>query len=85
MRQLAHHNDLIYLDIVHPYESDPTWSMLFSGRVLDISSYLQEYTTEKQLLISSLTQMWASYLTCSTARDATDTLNTFFKNRYHHG
>jgi hypothetical protein len=85
MRQLAYHNDLIYLDIVHPYESDPTWDILFSGQVMNISSYLQEYMSEKQILRDTLRQIWASYIACSTARDISDTLNTFFKNRYHHG
>jgi hypothetical protein len=30
LRVLAHHNDVIYLDIVHPWESDPTSDILFS-------------------------------------------------------
>jgi hypothetical protein len=30
LRLLAHHNDVIYLDIVHPWESDPTSDILFS-------------------------------------------------------
>ena len=30
MRLLAYHNDLIYIDITHPWEGDPTSDILFS-------------------------------------------------------
>jgi CRISPR/Cas system CSM-associated protein Csm4 (group 5 of RAMP superfamily) len=85
MRLLAHHNDLIYLDIAHPWESDPTSDILFSWQIVNIPKYLQEYKKLQNLKKNALKDIKASYLSISTQEDIVDALNIFFKKRYTHG
>jgi hypothetical protein len=85
IRLLAHHNDLIYLDFVHPFEIDPQWDIMFSWGVLDIKKYLYEYNSAKNILKDTIKQLWGSYILVQTNTDFSQVLNTFFKNRYHHG
>ena len=85
LRLLAHHNDLIYLDIVHPWESTPNTDILFSWKIVNTKKYLQEYTNEKKSLKNTLKKIRASYISLSTTDDVADVLNTFFKKRYTHG
>lgn len=82
---LAYHNDLIYLDFVHPWEMDPSSDIMFSWWVLDIQKYLYGYMSAKKLMEDSIKQIQASYILLKTTDDLSMSLNTFFKNRYHHG
>jgi hypothetical protein len=84
MRLLAYHNDLIYLDIIHPWELDPTSDILFSWQILDTKKYLQEYKKIQDLKRDTIKKIKASYISLSTADDIVDVLNTFFKKRYTH-
>ncbi len=82
--RIAYHNDLIYIDITHPWESDPTWDILFSWQVVNTKKYLQEYNNDKISLKKILKKIWASYISISTTDNIIDTINIFFKNRYTH-
>ncbi|MBC7498664.1 hypothetical protein H7170_03420 [Candidatus Gracilibacteria bacterium] len=82
--RIAYHNDLIYLDITHPWESDPTGDILFSGQVVNTRKYLQEYNNDKISLKKILKKIRASYISISTTDNIIDTINIFFKNRYTH-
>jgi hypothetical protein len=85
MRLLAYHNDLIYLDLIHPWESDPTSNILFAGGILDTAAYSRDYDLEQLGKKNTLKQIKASYIPLITTADITNTLNTFFKKRYTHG
>lgn len=82
---IAFHNDLIYLDLSHPFESHPNTSLLFSGQILDLGSYMREYRAFQKSKIDTLKKIRASYVPLSTEDDITITLNTFFKKRYKNG
>ncbi len=82
--RIAYHNDLIYLDITHPWETSPTWDILFSGQVISTSKYLKEYNADKASLKKNLKKIRASYIPISTTDNIIDTINIFFKNRYTH-
>jgi hypothetical protein len=82
---LAHHNDVIYLDFVHPWEIDPGSDIMFSWQILDIKKYLYEYNSTKNILKNDIKKIQASYILLQTSNDFSRVLNTFFKNRYHHG
>ena len=85
MKILAYHNDLIYLDLTHPWESDPTQEILFSGRVLDIESYIRDYSEQQIIKKNALKRIRASHVPLPTTGDISNILNTFFKKRYTHG
>ncbi len=85
LQTVAFHNDLIYLDLSHPFESHPDTSLLFSGKILDLKWYMREYKAFQQSKIDLLKKIRASYIPLSTEDDITITLNTFFKKRYKNG
>ena len=85
LQTIAFHNDLIYLDLSHPFESHPDTSLLFSGQILDLESYTREYRAFQKSKIDLLKKIRASYVPLSTQDDITITLNTFFKKRYKNG
>ncbi|MBC7503429.1 hypothetical protein H7169_00460 [Candidatus Gracilibacteria bacterium] len=85
IRILAYHNDVIYLDLIHPWESDPTNDILFAGGILDIDSYTREYALAQQGKKNTLKRIRASYIPLITTADINNILNTFFKKRYSHG
>lgn len=85
LRSIAFHNDLIYLDLTHPFESDPNTSLLFSGQVIDTIWYKKEYEIHKEAKKNTIKKLQASYISLSTQDLIEDVLNTFFKKRYSHG
>jgi hypothetical protein len=82
---LAYHNDVIYLDFIHSFEENPQSDIMFSWQIMEIWSYLDEYTQLQDIKKNNLKKMWVSYIPILTNVDITDTLNTFFKKRYTHG
>ena len=85
IRLLAYHNDLIYLDLYHPYERDPDTDLLFFGKAIDRISYQVTYNKQQELRKKTITQAGWSYLQISTQDDIVTLLNIFFKKRYTHG
>lgn len=85
IRILAHHNDVVYIDFIHPYEKDPDSMVLFSGEVIDRDQYLLAYRATQASKKETLRKMKVSYIEASTTSDITATLNIFFKKRYTHG
>lgn len=82
---LAYHNDVIYIDLTHSYESDPDTHMLFSGQVLDIRAYREAYQLYRENKKNTIKKIQASYISLLTTADISDILNTFFKKRYTNG
>lgn len=85
IRLLAYHNDLIYLDFVHPFELDPHRNILFSWQVLDLKKYLQEYMQIQSTRKNTIKKIRASYIPILTTANIVDSLNPFFKKRYTNG
>lgn len=85
LQSIAFHNDLIYIDVTHPFESNPNTSLLFSGQVIDIKRYKEEYDLHKKSQKNTIKKIRASYISLSTKDTIEDILNTFFKKRYNHG
>ncbi len=85
LQTIAFHNDLIYLDLSHPFESNPDTSLLFSGQILDLESYMRKYREFRKSKIDLIKKIRAAYIPLSTQDDITITLNTFFKKRYKNG
>ncbi len=84
-KTMAFHNDLIYVDLSHPFESQPDTSLLFSGKVINLESYMRKYRVFRKSKIDLIKKIRASYIPLSTRDDITITLNTFFKKRYKNG
>ena len=81
---LAHHNDIIIIHLLHPYESDPTnyTDYLFGSRCVDATDYLREMKQKKEVLKKYLSQKNISYISALSIDDPVNLLNYFFKNRY---
>ncbi|NRH20534.1 hypothetical protein HOO68_00610 [Candidatus Gracilibacteria bacterium] len=84
-KSLAFHNDLIYIDLIHPFEENPHTSILFEGKVINTKLYLKSYLSYKEEQKNNIKKIRASYIHMSTQDDITNTLNSFFKKRYNHG
>ena len=85
IRLLSYHNDLIYLDFVHPFELDPHRHILFSWQVLDRKKYLDEYMEIQSAQKNTIKNIRASYIPILTTANIVGSLNPFFKKRYTHG
>ena len=85
IERLAFHNDLIYIDLYNPYEANPDIDLMFSGKLLNVKKYLEEYQKQKNALKKKVVKMWASFLAISTKDDIIRSFNTFFKNRFTNG
>ena len=79
---LAFHNDVIYLNLYHPFEKNPNDNILFSWQVINIQKYKQAYEEQIDNLKKKIHEMHASYIAISTDDDLVKILNTFFKKRY---
>lgn len=84
LKSLAFHNDLIYLDLFHPFELNPDSSQLFSGQIVNIKSYKKAYQLSQDTRKALIKKIHGSYITLSTLDNIDDILNTFFKKRYRH-
>lgn len=84
LQSIAFHNDLIYIDITHPFESNPNTSLLFSGKIIDIKWYKKEFKLHKERQKNTIKKIKASYISLSTRDTIEDSLNIFFKKRYSH-
>ena len=82
---LGYHNDLIYLDISHPYENNADETLLFSWQVLDLNMYKKAYSAGKDAQKNIIKKIWSSYISITTKDNITTILNTFFKKRYKNG
>lgn len=82
---IAYHNDLIYLDLFHPFEADPETNLLFSWQVIDLNKYIKAYLRNKEILKNTIKKMRGNYISLSTKEDISTVLNTFFKKRYKNG
>jgi hypothetical protein len=82
---LAYHNDLIYLDFIHPFEIYPRTDIMFSWQVIKDKKYIQEYQKIQDIKKNTIKKMQASYISLLTTADVSDVLNTFFKKRYTNG
>lgn len=82
---LAYHNDLIYLNISHPFESNPDINTLFLGQVLDIAKYKKAYNKYIESQRDMIKKMKWSYIPLSTTDNISTILNLFFKKRYKNG
>lgn len=84
LKSLAFHNDLIYLDIFHPFEINPDSSYLFLWQIINLKSYKKSYQTFQNSKKSLLKKIHGSYIALSTLDKIDEVLNSFFKKRYHH-
>lgn len=77
---MIYHNDFLYLDIIHRFESDPDIPLFF-GMSLSEKSYKKAWTEEKATLKKSIEKLGWSYLQIQTHEDIAEKLNFFFKYR----
>ena len=82
IKLLAYHNDVIYLDLYHPFEKNPNNNILFSWKVIHIEKYKKAYSQYTENLKTKIKQIHGSYIAISTEDDLVKILNTFFKKRY---
>jgi hypothetical protein len=82
---IAHHNDLIYIDIYHEFEMHPNSDLLFSWQVVDLDRYTKEYKNTKDSGKNIIKAMKGGYISLNTEEDFSTVLNTFFKKRYKNG
>lgn len=82
IKLLAFHNDLIFIDLRHPFEIDPTDDYLFSGKIIDVISYKKFFEAYRENTRKNIHKISASYLLVKSNQDITETLNHFFKRRY---
>ncbi len=82
IRMLSYHNDLIYLDITHPFESNPHKDILFSWQILNLRSYQKAYDEYKESQKNIIRKIKGNHIAISTTDNITTTLNLFFKKRY---
>lgn len=85
LRNIAYHNDLIYIDMYHEFEMHPDRDLLFSCQVVDLDRYKTEYQSLKNIQKNTIKAMKGSYLSLNTKEDISTVLNTFFKKRYKNG
>ncbi len=85
IRKLAYHNDLIYLDIYHPYERHPSIPLLFEWKIVNMKTYLKAYADFQDSQTRKIKNIRGSYISISTEDPITDILNIFFKKRYKNG
>lgn len=82
IKLLAFHNDLIFIDLRHPFELDPSNEYMFSWKVIDIISYKKFFEKQRQEMKKNIQKINAAYLLIRSNQDITETLNNFFKRRY---
>ena len=85
IRMLAYHNDLIYLDIFHPFESNPNTNILFSWQILNIIDYKKAYSEYIESQKNIIKKMKGNHISFSTTDNISSILNLFFKKRYKNG
>ncbi len=85
IKSLAHHNDLIYLDITHPFESNPDENTMFLWKILNIKKYKIAYNQFKDSQKNTIKTIKWNYISVTTQDSISDILNTFFKKRYKNG
>ncbi|MBX9809336.1 hypothetical protein K2X92_03045 [Candidatus Gracilibacteria bacterium] len=82
IKLLAFHNDVIYLDLYHPFEKNPNDNILFSGQIVHLEKYRKAYQEYIDNLKKRIHQIHGSYVSISTEDDLVKILNIFFKKRY---
>lgn len=85
LKVLAYHNDLIYLDISHTFESNPNTSLLFWWQILDIKVYKKAYIEHKESQINKIRGIKGNHISLYTTDNISTILNLFFKKRYKNG
>jgi hypothetical protein len=85
LKILAHHNDLIYLDITHPFESEPDENTMFLGKTVNIKKYKIAYNQFKDSQKNIIKSIKGNFISIKTQENISDILNTFFKKRYKNG
>jgi hypothetical protein len=85
MRQLAKHNDLIWIHVFHPIELSPSEDILFFSRVLNPSSYSNSFSSYKKSIETTIRNIGWSYLSMTTQDVLEQRLNYFFTHRFRHG
>lgn len=85
IRLLAYHNDLIYLDISHPFESNPDTGILFSWQILNLTQYKKAYAEYKESQKNIIKKIKGNHISLSTTDNISTLLNLFFKKRYKNG
>ena len=85
IKMLAYHNDLIYLSISHPFESNPTTDILFAWQIIDPRNYQEAYSKYIDSEKSAIKKIKGNHISLSTTDNISTTLNLFFKKRYKNG
>lgn len=81
LQELAHHNDVIYLDILHPFEIYPTPQILFLWKTVS-QKYARTFEKSIENKKKLLRRMHIAYIPIYTNEKANIKLNDFFKNRF---
>lgn len=85
---LAKHNDIVYIDVCHPFEKEPSSDILFDGKSLwksDRDRYKKDFSWTESNKKKYLEKSGMAYMLVDTSEDIESRLNYFFKNRIQYG
>ncbi len=81
-KKLSYHNDVLFIDILHPFEENPSSDVLFFSKILRKEKYKKAFTESKKKLKENVKKIWWEYISLYTHESIQKRLNYFFKNRF---
>jgi len=84
LKNLSIFNDIICIQLCHPYEESPYNDYIIEGTGVDVIGYKKLWQEQQKKIKKELQHAHCSYLSINTNEDMISKLNIFFKNRYTH-